>query len=175
MRLKVWRERAVYAAMSVFVVWHSLEIFVAPAPDDGEAAQALRSLFHPYLTLLALDNPWDFFAPNINTGHRLRYIVEAADGTSHAFVPLDELNWYFPYFMWMGQWQDAIVDAPEIYADAAAALFCQEHASMQPVAVTIAQVEQNEFGPEDYLGGKHPFDPDFVTETTLTRVLCPAQ
>ena len=170
---KVWRERAIYAAMSAFVAWHSFVMIMAPAPETSEGLEPLLALLHPYVTLLQLDNEWDFFAPNINTGARLRYVLETEDGTTRTFTPLDEYNWYFPYFMWNSEWQDAILESPDVNARIAAALFCQQHAALKPVAVTLVEVTQKDFTPQDYLDGKRPFDPEFVTENTIKRFSCP--
>jgi len=171
---KRWRERAIYAAMSAFVAWHSFAILVAPAPDSA-AKLALRPLLHPYLTLLGLDNPWDFYAPNIDTGYQFRYLVESADGASRTFVPVEEVSWYRPNFWWIRQWQDAIVDAPDVNADLAGALLCQQHAALHPAAVTLMKAAQKDFSPDDYLHGKQPLDPDFVNETIVKRVACAPQ
>jgi len=171
---KAWRGRATYAAMSLFVAWHSLAMLVGPAPDTSEGLSGLRALLHPYLMLFAMDNQWDFFAPSINAGYKLDYEIESQDGTTHTFVPENDLNWYRPSFIWFTEWRDAIVDNPELHALAAATPFCREHAALRPAAVTLVKIEQKEFWPQDYLDGKRPFDPDFVTERMLKRVPCPA-
>jgi hypothetical protein len=175
MAAKAWRQRAIYAAMSAILAWHSFVILVAPLPEASAVAKALWPVVNPYVSLLMLDNHWDFFAPNVAAGYELRYILDTADGTSRIFVPMKEISWYHPYHIWTDQWQDAIVDRPETYADLAAALVCREQASWRPTAVTVVEVEQKPFGPEDYLAGARPLDPDFVAENVLKRVPCPAQ
>jgi hypothetical protein len=170
---KPWRERLLYLAMSVFVVWHTLAIVVAPAPDSSVMVQSLRRLLHPYLSLFRLDNKWDFYAPNIGKGHQFRYIVEDAAGTSRTFMPTDDLNPYHPMHWWFRAWYDAIIDQPDVYGDAAAARLCRQHAALQPVAVTLLSLEEKDFSPADHLSGKHPLDSDFVTVNTLKRVKCP--
>jgi hypothetical protein len=170
---KRWRQRAVYAAMSAFVAWHSFAILVGPAPGDSEDVDRLLSLLHPYLTLLALDNQWDFFAPGINSSYKIRYELESAGGASHEFTPEGDWKWYHPSFYWFTEWRDAISDEPEVYAPFAGEQFCREHAALRPIAVTLVKVEQTEFWPQDYLAGRHPFDSDYVTEEILMRVPCP--
>jgi len=175
MAAKAWRQRAIYAAMSAFLAWQSFAILAAPLPEGSAVARALRPILHPYVSLLLLDNHWDFFAPNVEAGYELRYILETADGASRILVPMKKISWFHPYYIWTDQWQDAIIDRPETYADLAAALFCREQASWRPASVTLVKVEQKDFWPQDYLAGKRPFDPDFVTEKVLTRVPCQTQ
>jgi len=175
MAAKAWRRYAVYTAMSAFLAWHSFVMLTAPLPEASAVAQALSPILHPYLSLFSLDNRWDFFAPSVRPGYELRYILETADGSSRVVVPMKKISWYNPYFIWTDMWQDAIIDHPETYADLAAGLFCREQGSLRPTAVSLMDVEQREFWPQDFLAGKDPFDPDFVSEEVLTRVPCPAQ
>ncbi len=175
MAAQAWRQRSVYAAMSALLAWHCFVILIAPLPEASAVAQALWPVVNPYVSLLSLDNRWDFFAPNVAAGYELRDLLEAADGTSRVFVPMKQISWFHPYYIWTDQWQDAIVDHPETYAGLAAALFCRAQASARPTAVTLVNVEQKPFWPQDYLAGKRPLDPDFVTENVLKRVPCLAQ
>jgi hypothetical protein len=48
---KHWRERLTFTAMSVFVAWHATATILAPAPNNGVIAIALRPIFQPYLSL----------------------------------------------------------------------------------------------------------------------------
>jgi hypothetical protein len=170
-----WRERLLYAAMSLFVAWHTLAMVVAPAPNSSVMAQSFRKLLHPYLTLFRLDNKWDFYAPNVGKGHQFRYVVADAAGTRHTFMPTDDLSWYHPSHWWFRAWYDAIVESPEIHGDAVAARLCRQHAALRPVSITFLNLEEKDFSPEDHLGGKHPLDSEFVTVKTLKRVKCPEQ
>src|SRR5947209_12412850 len=61
----VWRQRLTYLAMSLFVGWHTLAIFVSPTPTASGMVQSLRSLVQPYISFFRLDNQWSFFAPNV--------------------------------------------------------------------------------------------------------------
>jgi hypothetical protein len=63
-----WRERLVYAAMSLLLVWHTIAIVVASAPDSL-MTRSVRPLLHPYVTLFRLDNHWGFFSPNVAARH----------------------------------------------------------------------------------------------------------
>ncbi len=56
MTAKVWRERMIYAAMSLFVAWHTLAMIVAPAPGESDLIKGLRIVLDPYLHFLRLDN-----------------------------------------------------------------------------------------------------------------------
>jgi hypothetical protein len=169
---KPWRERLIYTAMSVFVAWHTLAIVVAPAPDSSVVVQWLRQVLHPYLTLLRLDNQWNFYAPNPGRGHQLRYVVEDATGTRHTFIPTDGSNWFHPSEWWFRSLYDWIAGSPDIYGDAAAALLCRKHAALHPTAIVLMDLEQKDFSPADHLSGKHPLDSQFVTVNDLRRVTC---
>ena len=89
------RERLAYVAMSVLVVWHSIAMVVAAAPEST-LTQAARSLLQPYLTLFRLDNNWGFFAPNVPRGRQFRYTIEDAAGTRRSFIPEDKLSRLHP-------------------------------------------------------------------------------
>jgi len=56
MMAKLWRQRLTYLAMSVFVVWQTLAMVVAPAPGSSDLAKGLRTVLDPYLHFLRLDN-----------------------------------------------------------------------------------------------------------------------
>jgi hypothetical protein len=167
------RERLTYTAMSVFVAWHTAATVIAPAPDNSVIVVALRPVFQPYLSLFRLDNPWDFFAPSVEAGAELRYVIDDAAGTRHTFVPTRELSWYHPNYFWLRSWYYAIMDEPDVYAAAAATFFCRQHAALRPVSITFAEYQLGDFAPEDHLDGKLPTDPEFVTVKVLKRVTCP--
>jgi len=170
---KPWREGLVYIVISAFLVWHTLALVVAPAPDTSVIAASLRRVLHPYLTLLKLDNKWDFYAPNAGRGHQLRYVVEDADGIRHSFRPTDDLSRIYPSEWWFRSLYDWTADSPGIYGDAGVAMLCRKHAALRPVAVVLTDLEQKNFWPDDQLNGKHPLDPEFVTEKDLGRIACP--
>jgi hypothetical protein len=181
MAWKMWRERLTYiierltyTMMSVFVAWHTLAIVVAPAPDSN-VTQSLRVLLQPYLTLLNLDHKWGFYSPNIGDDDFLRYVIEDNAGERHTFNPAAELSWFHPNYFWVRFWHYWIIDYPQIYADYAAARFCQEHASLHPVAITLLNVQEEPFTPADLLRGKRRTDPEFYTIKKIKRVKCPDQ
>ena len=167
------RQGLLYAAMSAFVAWHTLAIMIAPASDNSALAQGLRRVFNPYLSLFRLNNKWDFYAPDVGRGHQLRYLVEAADGPSQTFIPTDEWNWYHPGYWWFRAWNDAIIAAPDRYADAVVATLCQKHAALRPAAITLVVFQEQVFMPADHLSGRHPLDAEFVVESILKRGTCP--
>ena len=169
---KQWRGRLTYAAMSLLVVWHTLAIVVAPSPDSAITRSA-RLLFEPYLTLFRLENGWSFYAPYVRVEPEFRYVVEDASGERHTFVPAHKLSRFHPIDVWVKDWYIHVMDTPETYGDAVAAYLCREHALLHPVSITLLEIEQNEFSPEDQLSGKHPFDPEFFDKKTLTTVQCP--
>jgi hypothetical protein len=175
MRTKSWRDRLTYAAMSALLAWHTLAMLIAPAPDSSEAVKTLRVALQPFLSLFRLDNTWDFFAPDVGTGSLLRYIVEDSRGSRHVFTPIQEMNGLHPSSYWFRFSHNAVMKFPETYADPAAAVLCEQHASLHPVSVLLVQVEEEgNFRPEDRLAGKRPTDPEFVTSSILKKVECPA-
>jgi hypothetical protein len=168
-----WRTRLAWIGMSAFVTWHTFAMVVAPAPAS-HGTDALRAVVQPYLTLLRLDNEWDFFAPNVGEGSRLNYIVEDSSGGNHSFMPAETLSWFHPNYFWARSRHYAVIDEPGTYADAAGAMFCRLHASLQPVAVTLYEMQEESFTREDYLAGKRRTDPQFFTVKTIKRVPCTA-
>ena len=171
---KYWRERLTYAAMSMFVAWHTLAMVVAPAPEDSVTAGSLRRLLDPYLTLLYLDDKWDFFAPGVDRGKQFRYEIEDASGNRHSFVPLEEINWFHPIYRRVSYWYDALVESPEIYSDYVSTQLCRKHASLHPISITLVGIEEQDFSPADQLNGKHPLDSDIATVSTLKIAACAA-
>ena len=65
-----------------------------------------------------------------------------------------------------------IMEAPDTYADFAAQYFCRKQATLKPISVTLLQVVENDYWPDDRLLGKQPRDPDYVTVNTLKTVEC---
>ncbi len=173
MSWKLLRNRLLYLAASAFVAWHTLAIFVAPMPNDSPLAQSLRSVLQPYLTLFMLDNKWNFYSPNVGAGEQFRYVVEDAAGNTRTFSPIEEVSWWHPSYWWFKAWHIAIANAPDVHGASVAALLCEKHASLKPVAITLLYVLQKDFLPADYLAGKNPLDPEFIEVTTLERVKCP--
>jgi hypothetical protein len=168
-----WRQRLTYLVMSAFVAWHTLAIVIAPAPDSSVLVAPLRAALQPYLTLFRLDNPWNFFAPVIG-GTQLQYVVEDAAGARHSFTPTEQASWFHPAYLWFRDWHYGIIDHPDVLADRAGALLCHEHAALHPVSITFVEYEQGEFTVTDLSSGKHPTDPEFITERTVKTVECPA-
>ena len=171
---KSLRERLTYTVLSVFVAWHTAAMLIAPAPDNSVIAIALRPVFQPYLSLFRLDNTWDFFAPSVENGAELRYVIEDAAGTRHTFAPTRELSWYHPSYFWYRSWYYGIMDETDTYAEGATAFFCRKHAALHPVSITFAEYQQSDFAREDHLAGKHPTDPEFVTAKVLKTIPCPS-
>lgn len=163
-----------YGAMSLLVVWHTLAMVVVALPDNKIAWYA-RLPFQAYVTLFRLDNKWGFFAPDVNTGYQFRYVVEDAGGARHTFVPAEKLDRSHPHSIWITDWYKVVSTSPETYGEAAGVALCREHAALQPISVTLMELEQKPFWPEDLLAGKHPLDPEYVNVTTLKTVQCPGK
>jgi hypothetical protein len=168
-----WK-RLTYSAMSLFVVWHTLAMVVAPSPDS-DLKRSLVRVLHPYLTLFKLGNTWDFYAPNVGYGQQFRYIVEDAAGQQHAFVPTDAWGWADPRYWWYTAWFNVIVDSPDDQGELVVSLLCKTHAKLDPVSITLMQVLQKDFAAEDQLSGKSPMDAEFVTVNILKRATCPGK
>ena len=179
MMAKVWRARATYAAMSLFVAWHTIAMVVAPGPGTGDLSKGLRIALDPYLHFFNLDNQWNFFAPDVGEegrdplGVRLRYVIDDEAGTSHRFDPDAGLNWFHPSSIWFHQWYLALLDSPDDFGEKFAALFCRAHAELHPVTITFVEVEERSYGPLDRLRGKLPLDADFVKVATVKGLECP--
>src|SRR5216683_2632908 len=154
------RERLTYVAMSALVAWHTLAMVIAPAPDSDVTLLA-RLALQPYLTFFRLDNQWDFFAPTVGEGSRLRYDIQDRSGKTHAFLPADELRWYH-----------RIIDDPDNYAASAAAILCRKHAALEPLAITFYEIQEEKFTREDYLSGKQRMDQGFFSVQMLRGMRC---
>jgi hypothetical protein len=166
------RTRLVYLAMSALVTWHTLAMVLAPAPDS-DVTRLVRVALQPYLTFFRLDNQWDFFAPTVGEGSRLRYDIQDKAGKVHVFLPADELHWYHPNFLWFRSWYYRIMDDPENYAESAAAVLCRKHAALQPLAITFYEILEERYTRDDYLAGKQRMDPGFFSVQLLRGVRCP--
>jgi hypothetical protein len=174
---KTWRERLTYTVMSAFVAWHSLALVGAPAPESSVTAQELRVLLQPYLSLLRLDNPWNFFAPASGRLYQsqFRYVIEDKAGEKHTFMPEAEFGAFDPAYFWFRGWYVVIIENPDKYADSAAAFYCRKQASLRPASITLLEVEEKDFTPSDFLAGKSRWDPEFVNVKTIKNATCPAE
>lgn len=166
------RVRLTYIAMSAFVTWHTLAMVLAPAPESDVTLLARQAL-QPYLTFFRLDNQWDFFAPSVGEGSRLRYDVQDRDGKVHAFMPAAELRWYHPNFLWFRSWYYRIIDDPDNFAESAGVIFCRKHAALRPLAITFYEIQEEKFTPEDFAAGKQRMDKDFFSVRMLRGMRCP--
>src|ERR1700722_12933639 len=171
---EAWQKRLTYAAMSLFIAWHTVAMVIAPSPDSDLKRSLVRAL-HPYLTLFKLGNTWDFYAPNVGYGQQFRYIVENAVGRQHTFVPTEAWGWADPRYWWYTAWFNVIIDSPDDHGEVAVSVFCKAHAKLDPVSITLMQVLQKDFTVEDQLNGKNPMDAEFVTVNTLKRAACPGK
>jgi hypothetical protein len=170
---KMWRERVMYAAMSLFVAWHTVAMVVAPAPAFTDLVHGLRIVFEPYLDLFALDNDWNFFAPEVGMDSFLRYVIKDGAGVEHSFDSDADFNWLRPSSIWFRAWYLAVINDPEDFGEEFAALFCHQHAKLHPIAIKLLEVEEQDYGPQDRLHGKQRFDPEFIKVTELKSFKCP--
>jgi hypothetical protein len=164
-----WRAGLLYAAMSVFVAWHTLAMVVAPASSSSALAQSLRTVLNPYLTFFELDHTWRFFSPDVARGDQLRYIIVDAYGRPHTFVPSENWRWFSTAML---GWDQSVLDQPDLYAEPLAKFYCREHASLRPVSITFLQVKEKTFTPEDHLNGAHPLGPGFTTVHAVRKIRC---
>jgi hypothetical protein len=147
---------------------------IAPAPESP-IVDAARDLAQPYLTFFGLQNAWEFFAPFVGPGYHFSYVIEDKAGEKHTFTPANGLNNLHPTSIWMKDRYTKIMTMPESYGDAAGAALCLEHASLNPVSVTLLENQHKDFGPVDLLDGKRPSDAEFVRAKTLRTVTCPGR
>ena len=167
-------QRLTYVAMSVLVAWHTFAMIIGPAPESP-VTEAARSLVQPYLTFFGLQHPWDFFAPTVDAGYHFSYVIEDKAGEKHAFTPAAGLSNLHPSSIWMKDRYNKIMSMPEAYGDAAGAALCLEHASLNPVSVTLLENQHDVFWPRDLLSGKSPSDAEFVATKTVRTVTCPGR
>jgi hypothetical protein len=172
MSSKLMENRLVYLAASAFVAWHTVAISVAPMPESSDLVQALRRFLDPYLGVLRLDNGWGYFAPTIGKWPQLKYVIEDPAGKLHTFVPVDAVNRYHPLYRRLGYWYGEIMESPDLYADYAAELLCRRHPDLKPVRITLLEVVETDYWPEDRLRGKQPRDMEYVTMNTLKTAEC---
>lgn len=165
-----WRARLIYLAMSAAVAFHTFAMVIMP--NGSTTGESLRGLVQPYLSLLALEGTWTFFAPTVGKDSQFRYVVEDASGREHTFAPLKQVRWFLPSYYWVRGLYYEVIDDPDKFGGYFAAMACRQHAALQPVSVMMIEIKEQEFRPEDYLNGKRPFDPEFVTENPLKRVDC---
>ena len=156
---------------SLFVVWHAFALVVAPFPPSYLSGSVHAAIF-PYLSVLYLDTDWNFFAPTPAPGRFVRYVIQARDGSSHAFR-LTEDRRPGPSAMRLRKVYDGIhQDRPEHYASVGRFL-CRRHAGLEPVTVTFSVHRQIPITPEAYVAGRRPLDADLVEMETLPPVSCP--
>jgi hypothetical protein len=169
--MSTWRGRLLYAAMSLFLGWHVVAVIIAPLQDSNAVVDPLRSIYRPYLNFFGLNTTWDFFSP-IGKGHQFRYVVEDQAGNKHEFVPIRDFFWYLPAQRWFEKVFQGLMTYPEFYAEYFGNHYCRKHAPLKPVTVTLLEIQEEDFFPEDQLAGKHPLSPEFVAVNTLRRVEC---
>lgn len=169
---KRWRSRLTYSLMSMMVAWHTTAMLIAPAPKNYATA-AVRRVFAPYLEVLRLDNPWDFYAPVVGYGHVFRYVIEDKDGRQYTYTPLDDVSWFHPAYWWFAAWYEAIWQDPQTFAGAFIATVCRKHELLRPSAVRLIGIQQKNFTPNDYFNGHQPLDDDFVAENDIGGAQCP--
>lgn len=167
-------QRVTYVAMSLLLAWHTFAMIIGPAPESP-ITEAARDLVQPYLTFFGVQHPWDFFAPTVDPGYHFSYVIEDKAGEKHTFTPAAGLNNLLPTSIWMKDRYNKIMTMPEAYGDAAGAALCLEHASLNPVSVTLLENEHKAFSPDDLLSGKLPSDAEFSEAKTLRTVTCPGR
>src|SRR4051812_18729755 len=172
--MRQWGQRSRYAVMSLFVVWHTIAMVLAPFQADAGSATppSLQFLVQAYQTLFRLESSWAFFAP-VGRSHVFRYVIEDAEGNNHTFTPIKDFKWYHPRYGWFERAYWGLMINPELFGDYYAEFFCGKHASLKPTSITLQEILEENFRPEDHLRGKHPLDSEYVTEETLKELDCP--
>jgi len=172
---KRWRQGPIYLAASLFLGWHTIAMMLSPVPPNNVIVQSFRNVFQSYLTLTGTDTTWDFFSP-LGNSYQFRYTIEDANGNQRTFAPITEVSWLTPNQRWNERIYATIISYPSLIGNYFAKSFCREHAALKPVAITLFWIEENGFGPQDYLLGKHPStDPKNFNVEPLLRADCPHQ
>jgi hypothetical protein len=169
-----WRSRLTMLAMSLLLGWHSLALFLAPAPSESALVRALRSVMQPYLSLLRLDTGWGFFAP-VGKHQQFRYVIKDGQGIDHTFVPTEEPASSIAKYVWWREWKylfDGIMETGEARASSLGPLLCGEHPELDPLFVTLLRIQEENYLPDDLLSGKRPLDTEYVTVGPIVRVPC---
>lgn len=156
-----WPERLGYLALSLFIGWHTIAMVLVPLPQNNPIVRSFRTLYQPYLTPLGLDSTWDFFSP-IGEGHQFGYVIEDADGKEHTFMPILDVNWLLPTRRWSERIFETVMNEPHIYGEYFAASYCRKHASLKPGAVTLIEIPESRYLPDDHLSGRRPNDPEYL-------------
>jgi hypothetical protein len=171
---KVWHRRVAYTAMSLLLAWHTVAMFVGPAPQS-DFTNAIQRIWAPYLILFRLENLWGFFAPNVRVYPRFNYVIEDASGKQTTFNPADGLSRFRPAQLWYQDWFVNVIDNPDDYAESIAGDLCRLRAAMHPVKVTLLDVELGDYQPEDRRAGKHVTDSEFDEVTEIGTYECPKE
>jgi hypothetical protein len=170
-----WLSRLKYLAMSCVVVWHTLAIVIAPAPTAGEMVQFFRAALQPYLTFLKMDNQWSFFAPKVGRGGESRYVVEAADGKRHVFIPSEMPRESLSHLYLWREWKyffDKLNESADTRGYLVAGLLCKQYSDLKPVSVTFLRVEERDFSAEDFRQGFRPQDSRFINVKQVAKFEC---
>lgn len=173
MNWKLLQERLTYAAMSAFVLWQTLVIVVAPAPETSDIVKGIRVVITPYLRLLRQDNEWNFFAWNDGGNSVLAYIVTDAGGTSYTFDAGARLNRFQLSYFWYRDWYQTVLENPDEFGKPFAASFCREQAALSPVSISLIALSEQKYTSQDWLAGKRPLDPEFAETKVLKNFKCP--
>jgi hypothetical protein len=133
-------------------------------------------VYQPYLTPLGLDGNWDFFSP-IGYGRQFGYVIEDADAKERTFMPILDVSWLLATRRWYERVFETVMNQPELYGGHFARSYCARHAALNPVAVTLVEIPEVRYWPQDHLSGSRPNDPQFLmsqrsTQNPLIRVHC---
>jgi hypothetical protein len=68
--------------ISVALILHMLAVVAAPlsVPPSSELFGRMFGVFRPYLEAAYLNHGYHFFGPDPGPGHKVRYVIELADG-----------------------------------------------------------------------------------------------
>jgi hypothetical protein len=173
---KRWWQNLVYLIMSLFVAWHTVAMVLAPFQAQGTSATppSFRFFVQAYLTFFRLENTWAFFAP-VGRSHQFRYVIEDNEGNEHIFAPVKEFRWFDPHYGWFERKYWGLMIYPQLFSDYFVNVLCRNHAWLNPESITLQEVLEEEFRPEDHLNGYRPLDPEFSSVTQVKYAACPSE
>lgn len=176
MRAKVRQSTLVtylkYLIASVFVIWHSGALLIAPAPASYMFNE-VRSWYEPYLSLLNLNNGWAFFAPDPGLGTLVQYIITDDHGKEHRFDFSRQLDRNAARFQRYTSMLETISKNVEPYTESAGLHLCNQHKALHPVQIQFRIYDINIVIPEDYLQGARPLDETNLDLKILEPIRCP--
>lgn len=154
---KPLKKRVLYIAASLFAIWHSGALIIAPAPESY-LINSIYRWYKPYLSFFNINNGWAFFAPNPHTGVRMYYILRNTSGEQKKIDFTSSLRRQTTVFQRYTMMQDYLSLKASPYTQSAAMYLCGRHKDFDPVSLRFEFHRAAVLKPEQYLQGLHATD-----------------